>query len=224
MAASYLGEIDEQPEAIRRLRGLATPDLEARVGALRSAIASGAIRHVLITGMGGSLYSAYGSWLRLSQHLPVPVSLWDCSELIQQAPALLREGTLVIAVSQSGESVELRRMTEIDAGTTAKISVTNTPDNSLTRWADVSLATEVGPEATVSTKSYTAGLVGLHIVERLLLGRSAGLSEEIEALADATARVLASAGTAVDAILDFLGHDAPLLFIGRGPSYTSAAM
>ena len=62
--------------------------------------------------MGGSLYSAYGTWLRLSQSLTVPVTLWDSSELIQQAPALLREGTLVIAVSQSGESVELRRMAE----------------------------------------------------------------------------------------------------------------
>lgn len=221
---SYLDEIDQQPEAIRKLRDLLTPDLEAAVAALRSAVQGGGITHVLITGMGGSLYSAYGTWLRLSRALAVPVSLWDASELIQQAPELLREKTLVIAISQSGESVELRRMTEIDEATAARISITNTPENSLTRWAGVSLATRVGPEATVSTKTYTAGLVGLYIVERLLLGRAEGLDAEIEALADAAGRLLPHARSSAARLLEFVGHDAPVLFIGRGASYTSAQM
>jgi glucosamine--fructose-6-phosphate aminotransferase (isomerizing) len=225
MSQSYLAEIAEQPAAIRKLASLLTPRLAAEVQAIRGAIGRGEIGHVLITGMGGSLFSAYGTWLRLSEGLSVPVSLWDTSELIQQAPGVLRKGTLIIAVSQSGESVELRRMTEIEGGAAARVAVTNTPDNTLSRWASLALATEAGPEQTVSTKTYTAGLAALYLFEQLLLGRdSEALAGEIEALADAAGNVLADLPARLDAMLAFLGHERPLTFIGRGGSYGSAMM
>lgn len=224
MSQSYLAEIGEQPAAIRKLGRLITPGLVAEVQAIRNAIDNGDVRHVILTGMGGSLFSAYGTWLRLSQSLPVPVSLWDTSELIQQAPAPLRRGTMVIAISQSGESVELRRMTELDAGVSVKVAITNTPDNTMARWASLALATEVGPEQTVSTKTYTAGLVALHILERLMIGREDTLAGEIATLADAVDSLLASLPAKLDGMLAVLGHDAPLTFMGRGASYASAAM
>lgn len=224
MSQSYLDEIDEQPASIRRLTGLLTPALAAEADRLRQAMADGSITHVILTGMGGSLHSAYGSWLRLSQSLPVPVSLWDTSELIQQAPGLLRKGTMVIGISQSGESVELRRMAEIDDASTMRISITNTVDNSLARWAGLKLATKVGPEQTVSTKTYTAGLVALYMLESLLIGQSENLRREIEELADAAAGLLPRLPSDAEAALGFLGHDAPIVFMGRGASYSSAMM
>lgn len=224
MSQSYLDEIAEQPAAIRKLAGLITPGLIAEVRAIRTAIDSGDVRHVILTGMGGSLFSAYGSWLRLSQSLPVPVSLWDTSELIQQAPALLRAGTMVVAVSQSGESVELCRMTELDAGVSVKVAVTNTPDNTLARWASLRLATEAGAEQTVSTKTYTAGLAALYIFEQLLIGKGSTVGAEIAALADAAESLLAALPGKLDAMLAYLGHDEPITFIGRGASYASAMM
>jgi glucosamine--fructose-6-phosphate aminotransferase (isomerizing) len=224
VSQSYLDEIAEQPAAIRKLGRLITPGLIAAVQAIRTAIDRGEVRHVILTGMGGSLFSAYGTWLRLSQSLPVPVSLWDTSELIQQAPALLRPGTAIVAISQSGESVELRRMTELDTGTNIRIAITNTRDNTLARWASLALATEVGPEQTVSTKTYTAGLAALYVLERLLTGDSDTLAEEITVLADAVDTLLATLPAKLDDMLAFLGHDMPLTFIGRGGSYASAMM
>jgi glucosamine--fructose-6-phosphate aminotransferase (isomerizing) len=224
VSQSYLDEIAEQPGAIRGLSSLITEDLAKAVDRLRKAIAGGSIRHIILTGMGGSLYSAYGSWLRLSQALGVPVSLWDTSELIQQAPALMRDGVMVVAISQSGESVELRRLTEIDQASSARISITNTIENSLTRWAGLSLATRVGPEQTVSTKTYTAGLVALYVLESLLLGKDRLLRREIAHLADAVEALIPRFSMEAQSILDFIGHDAPITFIGRGASYSSAMM
>lgn len=224
MSKSYLDEIAEQPEAIRRLARLLSAEMVAEAGDIRQALDAGRISHIILTGMGGSLYSAYGTWLRLSQRLPIPVSLWDTSELIQQAPALLRAGTMVIGISQSGESVELRRMAEIDTATGIRVSITNTPDNSLSRWATLKLATEVGPEQTVSTKTYTAGMVALHIFERLLLGQREGLEADIAGLAVAIGQTRADFETQSTGILDFIGHTAPITFIGRGASYSSATM
>lgn len=224
MSQSYLDEIAEQPAAIRRLADLLSTNLTATVEDLGKAISDGSITHVILTGMGGSLFSGYGSWLRLSQALRVPVSLWDTSELIQQAPALLREGTMVIAISQSGESVELRRLTEIDKGSSVRISITNTVDNSLTRWAGIPLSTQVGPEQTVSTKTYTAGLVALYIFERLLIGKGERLKSEIDGLARAADALIAQLTADAPKLLNFIGHDAPITFIGRGSSYSSAMM
>ncbi|WDZ81828.1 SIS domain-containing protein (plasmid) [Ensifer adhaerens] len=224
MSQSYLDEIAEQPAAIRKLAQLVTPDLIEKVQAIRAAIDRGDVQHVILTGMGGSLYSAYGTWLRLSQSLPVPVSLWDTSELIQQTPALLRSGAMVIAISQSGESVELCRMTELDAGVSVKVAITNPRDNTLSCWATLSMATEVGPEQTVSTKTYTAGLAALYILERILTGHADALAEEIATLAGAVDALLASLPAKLDEMLAFLGHDAPLTFVGRGASFASAAM
>jgi len=224
VSQSYLDEIAEQPAAIRKLGRLVTPDLTAEVQGIRAAIDKGEVRHIILTGMGGSLFSAYGTWLRLSQALPVPVSLWDTSELIQQAPAVLTAGAMVVAISQSGESVELRRMSELDAGASVRIAITNTRDNTLARWASLALATEAGPERTVSTKTYTAGLAALYILERLLIGDGDALGGEIATLADAVETLLAALPAKLDETLAFLGHDMPLTFIGRGASYASAMM
>jgi glucosamine--fructose-6-phosphate aminotransferase (isomerizing) len=224
MSISYLDEIAEQPSAIRRLARLLEPGMAGQIEAIRGDIDTGKIKHILLTGMGGSLHSAYGTWLRLSAGLSIPVSLWDTSELIQQAPALLRKGTLVVAITQSGESVELRRMAEIDTGTSMRVSITNTPDNSMSRWAHLPIATEVGPEQTVSTKTYTAGLVALYLFERILLGEPEGLEAEIEQVAAAIETILAGSDPDIQSLLDFIGHQAPIMFIGRGASYASAAM
>ncbi|WP_426239249.1 SIS domain-containing protein [Pararhizobium sp. DWP1-1-3] len=224
MSQSYLDEIGEQPAAIRKLGQLITPGLIDTIKSIRRMIDKGELRHLILTGMGGSLFSAYGTWLRLSQALPVPVSLWDASELIQQAPALLREGTIVVAISQSGESVELCRMTDLDNGVSVKVAITNTIDNTLARWSTLKLATQVGPEQTVSTKTFTAGLVALYIFERLLTGEDAALAQEIATLADATEQLLSTLPEKMTETLAFLGHEYPLTFIGRGGSYGSAMM
>lgn len=224
MSQSYLDEISEQPDAIRRLVMLVSPTLIEQVASVRGKIARGEIRHIVLTGMGGSLFSAYGAWLRLSERLSVPVTLWDTSELIQQASSILREGTLVVAISQSGESVELRRMTEIDAGASIRVAITNSADNTLARWATIKLATDVGPEQTVSTKTYTAGLVALYVFEKLLVDDAETLIRDITAVGDAAEQLLSALPAQLQGMLDYLGHDEPLTFVGRGASYASAMM
>lgn len=223
-AERFLADIHDQPRAILA----AFKALEARhrraVEGFGAAIADGRIRHVLLTAMGGSLHGAYGSWQRLAAALPVPVSLWDASELIQQAPGLIRPDTLVIAISQSGESIELQRLTQLPARPFAAIAITNGARNTLADWADCAIATGAGPEDAVSTKTYLAGLVALHALECAILRQDQGLGAAIEALAQNLAASLARLEGLAPEVLAFLGHDSPLCFIGRGPSFASAAM
>ncbi|MBA1144718.1 SIS domain-containing protein [Mesorhizobium neociceri] len=224
VAKNFLADIREQPAAIRRALAGVTEAKAAQIEALSSAVASGRIRHIILTGMGGSLHSAYGSWQRLARTMAVPVSLWDTSELIQQAPEVLRADTLVIAISQSGESVELKKLTESASRPFSVISITNGPTNSLSAWADCAIATDAGREDAVSTKTYVAGFIALCVVERILLDRTRETAAEIELVADAAAAHLDRFEGGAHEAFEFLGHDKPLSFIARGASYSSAAM
>ncbi|MES2434888.1 MAG: SIS domain-containing protein [Pseudomonadota bacterium] len=223
-AKNFLADIREQPDAIRRAWGGVTPPHLAQIATLRAALADGRIRHVILTGMGGSYFSAYGSWQRLAARLPVPVSLWDSSELIQQAPELIRGDTLVIAISQSGESVELQRLTQIAARPYFTLTITNGAANTLAGWADCAIATEAGKEDAVSTKTYIAGFVALLAVEQALLGTNDLTKDSIESLAATATSQLDGFDSRAHAALDFLGSQSPLNYIGRGASFSSAAM
>lgn len=224
MSNSYLQEILEQPQVIRAIPNGFTQDLLRDVGGIRTAIDGGKICHVVITGMGGSLHSAYGSCLRLSDLLPVPVSLWDTAELTQQSPGCISSSTLVVAVSQSGESAELKTLTEIARRPFCFISITNTPENSLARHADLSVATHAGPENTVSTKTYTSGLAALYLLESLLLSRWNGAVELVQHIAELLEPLIGQLQQSVEDFLGFIGHEHTISFIGRGSSYSSAAM
>ena len=221
---SYLQEILEQPQALQRVPSAFTPHLQRDIGRLKAAIDGGKIRHVVITGMGGSLHSAYGSWLRLSALLPVPVTLWDTAELIQQAPSSVSSSTLLLAISQSGESAELKRLTEIAKTPFCFISITNTLENSLARHAHLCVATNAGPENTVSTKTYTSGLAALYLVESLLTSKWNGAVDTVQTIAELLAPLIDQVRQSVDSILGFIEHEHTLSFIGRGASYSSAAM
>lgn len=223
-AKNFLADIREQPSAIRRAWAGVTPQHLTQIGELRAAIANGRIRHIILTGMGGSYFSAYGTWQRLAAGLSVPVSLWDSSELIQQAPELIRADTLIIAISQSGESVELQRLTKIAARPYFAVTITNGATNSLSAWADCAIASNAGKEDAVSTKTYIAGFISLLAVEQALLGTADLTADPIEALATTAASHLEAFDQSAHAAMEFLGEKSPLNYIARGSSFSSAAM
>lgn len=223
-ALNFLSDIREQPAAIRRAWAGVTPAHMAQITGVRAAMADGRIRHVILTGMGGSYFSAYGSWQRLAAGLSVPVALWDSSELIQQAQNLIRPDTLVIAISQSGESVELQRLTQIAARPFCAITITNGAKNTLSTWADCAIATEAGKEDAVSTKTYIAGFIALLAVEQALLGQASITDPMIDALATTAAAQLDSFDASAQIAMEFLGAKSPFNYIARGASFSSAAM
>ena len=224
MSAAYLAEIAEQPGILDRLGR----DFDAAWGEaltrVHSDLGSGRFDRVILTGMGGSLHGAHPAYHALSRALAIPVLLWEAGELTQQAPGVVTPRTLLIAISQSGESGEVRRLTEAERRPACVISVTNGPDNALARWADIAVATRAGPERTASTKTYTAGLAAAHLVAAHLTGKASGAAGDVRALSRTFADVISQMPTHAEAAARHLGHTTPLTVIGRGDSYASAAM
>jgi glucosamine--fructose-6-phosphate aminotransferase (isomerizing) len=76
--------------------------------------------------------------------------------------------TLIIAVSQSGQSAEIVRLLQINRKKSTIIAVTNTADSPLARNADATLLTQAGSEFSVSCKTYVTTLMTLRWLSDLL--------------------------------------------------------
>ena len=169
-----LKEILEQPEAIRktispRIREgrVVLDDIHLTAEEVRSfsrifIIACGSSYHV-------GMVSKY-NWERLLRR-PVTVEL--ASEFRYSDP-LVDEHTLVIVISQSGETLDtMAAMREAKRRGTRTIAIVNVVGSSIAREADDVLYTWAGPEiAVATTKAYSTqlalmDLVGLYLAELL---------------------------------------------------------
>lgn len=176
ISGPYLNDLLDQPEVLRTAQASCTD------GAIAPEIARGLrhgrFRRVVLTGMGSSLYALYPLHLQLSaQGL---CSLWvETSELLLGYAPVRAPDTLLIAVSQSGESAEVVALLR-QAGSFGHIlGITNNPASTLGRAAGTVLPLRAGAESTVSCKTYLATLAVLHWLAAVLLegDRPAALAE-----------------------------------------------
>lgn len=165
----YLNDLIAQPGALAQtIAGLeGATGLEPFAGAA----ISGRWRRILLTGMGSSYWGCRPLYLRLLDAGLTPVMV-ETSELIHYERKWLTPDTLVIAVSQSGQSVETVRLLDLACGRCDIIGVTNTPDSPLATRSTAALLMHAGAEFTVSCKTYLATLLALDWLGDLLCGLS----------------------------------------------------
>jgi len=112
----------------------------------------------------------------------VPCNIDVASEYRYREP-VLADGTLVVTISQSGETadtlaalIEAKRL-----GALHSLAICNVPESSLVRESDLVLMTRAGPEIGVaSTKAFTTQLVALMLLV-MAVGKRFALSKEKEA-------------------------------------------
>jgi glucosamine--fructose-6-phosphate aminotransferase (isomerizing) len=184
--------------------------------AVRSLATQGFAR-IVLTGMGGSLSALHPLALRLVESGATAMML-DTSELIHSMTKLLRDDTLVIAVSQSGRSAELVRLATLPERRAKMIAVTNTPGSPLATAADAVVLTQAGEEATVSCKTYVATLAALSALGDVL----SGVPEDASAAPAAMTSYLSSWESHVATLLPLTRGIRDLFFAGRGSSLAAA--
>jgi glucosamine--fructose-6-phosphate aminotransferase (isomerizing) len=183
-----LKEIFEQRTSIKA----ATYQEEHKIKAFCDAIAGAG--NIIITGSGTSYHtslitSMIGSRLLKKRFEPVMASEFEYNM------DSIDNNTVVVAISQSGETADVLSATKLARAAGAKIlSIVNVPTSSLARTADVSLGINSGPEIGVAaTKSFT-GQVSLAyaIIDRMSGGR---IGFDREVVSNKIAKMLAgSAG------------------------------
>ena len=162
-----LKEIYEQPHAIQEsLRGrvdglgnVTLPELDAIEDKLRRA------ERVYIVGCGTASYAAHVAAYLIQEWVGLPASMQIGSEM-RYSPPPIDDRTLVISVSQSGETADTLAPQKLAAerGATV-IVVTNVVGSAITREADAVCYLQAGPEVAVaSTKAFVTQVLVLQMI------------------------------------------------------------
>ncbi len=165
-------EIHEQPQVVERvLRGrLDDRFATAHLGGLNmDPREARAIRRVKILGCGSAYYSGLLGAQLIEELARVPADAEPASEFRYRSP-VIEEGTLYIAVSQSGETYDtLAAVQEVKRKGGRAIGVINTVGSTIARECEGGVYLHAGPEVSVtSTKTFTAtatvfALLALHL-------------------------------------------------------------
>jgi len=228
-----LKEIHEQPQAmidtmlgrIQQAEGnVVLPELEP----LRTDWS--AIRRIYLTACGTAWHACLVGKFLIEEMVRIPVDVDYASELRYRQP-LLGPDTLLIAVSQSGETADtLAAVEEARAAGAKVLSICNVVDASIPRKADAVLYTHAGPEISVaSTKAFTTQLTSFYLLA-LHLGRQLGRLDEskgralVADLVNLPSHVQETLGREkhIEKIAKKYGHAADFLYLGRGINYPIA--
>jgi glucosamine--fructose-6-phosphate aminotransferase (isomerizing) len=226
-----LKEIFEQPRAIwDTIRGrVSGGDIVFEDFSLEG---SGAerIKRVFITGCGTSWHAGLIGKFMIEGLSRIPVDVDISSELRYRNPIIDSE-TLLIAISESGETVDtIAALREAKKRGARTVAICNTIESSLSRVSDSNINIHAGPEISVaSTKTFTSSLSALYILAVYLAKQrgAIGRSEETERVKE----IIALPGKIEDAMgleeeiegLSRIFYEKRgFLYLGRGINYPAA--
>lgn len=168
----------------------------------------------------------------LEKTLKIPVFVEVASEFRYREP-MLDENTLVIVISQSGETADtLEGAREAKAAGASVLAITNVVGSSIARESDMVVYLWAGPEISVaSTKAYTSMLIALYLIG-FYFGDVAGRVDEakmqtmlraLEALPEQAEEILAPENIdRIKAIAAEYKDAKDLFYIGRGMDWAVA--
>ncbi|MFP4661179.1 MAG: glutamine--fructose-6-phosphate transaminase (isomerizing) [Halanaerobiales bacterium] len=227
-----LKEIHEQPDALRRVLSNRISPGSINLNEIDMTLDEiSKFNKIQIVACGTAYYAGMIGKYVIEQLSRVPVVIDVASEFRYRDP-LIDEKTLVIVVSQSGETLDTLAGLRLAQKMGAKIlALTNVKGSTVSREADEVLYLQAGPEiAVASTKAYITMVAAFYIIALYLAKAKKTLSED--KLSEYISEVLKLPDLAADTIKNseqiiqgrakayHLQEDA--FFIGRNTDYTLA--
>jgi len=209
-----LKEIYEQHETILKSGEKTANAIEKTVDYIRHA------KNIYVTGSGTSYNSALIAKQILSKYAKIKAETIISSEL-QFSPDIIEENSILIAISQSGESADVLDAVRIAKKANCKIiSIVNLLTSSLARKADVVIGMNCGPEIGVAaTKSFTSQLVILYKIVQKLSNND--ITINFEKFSESILKILDNP-TKIQHIAKELKKISDIYVLGRGINYPIA--
>lgn len=223
-----LKEIHEQPEALKNTilprvsRGI--PDFTE--DHIPDSLFETANR-IQIIACGTAMHAGMVARALMEPLLRIPVTVSIASEFRYEEP-LIDKNTLVIVISQSGETIDtLAAMSLAQSRKAPVLAIVNVKGSTIARESDYVLYTHAGPEiAVASTKAYSVQLAALYMVCcRMALVRGKYTEEQaqefLKELLDAipAMEAMIEKKDAIKALVTHLINQHDTFFIGRGLDY-----
>jgi glucosamine--fructose-6-phosphate aminotransferase (isomerizing) len=214
----FESELREQPEALARLLRDGRPAAEQIAEGIRAREP----RFVVIAARGSSDNAArYGQYLLgIQNQLVASLATPSLFTQYQATPALA--GALVIGISQSGRSPDIRAVVaEARRQGAATLAVTNEPQSPLAAASEWVLPLLAGSERSVAaTKTYSTQVLALAMLSAALRGDDL-LWKELDAVPQLVAHAIESNGGCIAAAAAFPRRDR-MVVIGRGYNLSTA--
>ncbi|MDZ4374896.1 MAG: glutamine--fructose-6-phosphate transaminase (isomerizing) [Phenylobacterium sp.] len=222
-------EIHDQPEGCQRT---VSAYVDATTGhtAVPGGIDFANLQRIQIVACGTAFIAGLLGKYLIEQYADLPVDVEIASEFRYRQPAL-RADSLVIAVSQSGETADtLAALRYCQARGMKSAAIVNAQESTMAREADVVWPIHCGPEIGVaSTKAFTAQvcvLTALAVAAARARGRIDAAEEQrmVRLLLEAP-RLIAESIELEDAVRTVAQEVAKardVLYLGRGPMYALA--
>ena len=159
-------EVSEQPDAVANtLRGRITAEqvVVPELTEFGDDVLAG-VRRIVIIACGTAAYAAQTAKYAIEKWAQVPVDV-ELSHEFRYRDPVLSEDTLVISISQSGETMDTLMAVKYAMSLGAKaISICNTQGATIPRESDAVIYTHAGPEVAVaSTKAFVAQITALYL-------------------------------------------------------------
>ena len=205
-------EIMEQPEAIKAT--LAPRYVDGRISLEADGVPDDVLKNcerVCVVACGTAMHAGLVAQSLIRSILRMHMEVEYASEFMYMDP-VIDDKTLVLAISQSGETIDTLEALKYARSQGAKsIAVINVKGSSIARESDYVMYTYAGPEiAVASTKAYTTQMAALFaLIGRMAVVRGAFNEEQEKAFVDALMQ-------APDAIQQVLDRKEEMHHIARG--------
>ena len=181
-----LKEIIEQPKAVAdTLIGRLSDNKQIVLDELRmSADEIRALKKITVIACGTAYHAGMVAKYAIEKWAKIPVEVEIASEFRYRDP-IIDAGTLVIAISQSGETMDtLMAVRHAKAAGGRVLAICNTNSSTIPRESDAVLYTHAGPEiAVASTKALLTQMVAVYLIGLHLAQVNGSLSDaEVENL------------------------------------------
>jgi glucosamine--fructose-6-phosphate aminotransferase (isomerizing) len=186
-------------------------------------------RHVVFTACGTAFHAGLVGEFLLEHLARIPVETEYASEFRYRNP-IIEDGTIVIAISQSGETADtLAAVEQAKERGAMVLGVVNVVGSTIARATDAGIYLHVGPEIGVaSTKAFTAQVAVLSMLA-IELGRRRHISsdeatrhiEELSLIPEKIERILEQSDHVRDIAAANINKE-NWLFLGRGFNYPVA--
>jgi glucosamine--fructose-6-phosphate aminotransferase (isomerizing) len=228
-----LKEIHEQPQALlQSVTGRVGSDDRIRVEELEPLTETlRRVRRVELVACGTASYASLVGAAAIQDWIGIPARVTVGSEF-RYSPPPLDADTLVIAVTQSGETADTIAPTRYAREHGCPIiAVTNTVGSAITREADAVLFLQAGPEiAVAASKTFVTQVTTLIILAaaiakirgRLGIEQEEELAIALRRLPEDARRTLEAAGPVAPVLARRYVNSRGFMFVGRGYTYPAA--
>ena len=225
-----LKEIHEQPAALGATL-LGRIDAQGAVDLSEMDLDLSDIERVVVVACGTAYHAGLLGKLAVEKLARIPVEVEIASEY-RYADPIGDERTLVVAISQSGETTDTLAAIQAARGFGARVlAITNTRGSLITREADAVLLTKAGPEICVaSTKAFVCQVAVLDLLALELARLKAAAPEhrlhswgkDLRLAPEKVEETIEALGSLVEAAASVFEEARCSLFLGRGISYPVA--